>query len=63
MSQYFFHIQQDGHSTDYSEGLQFPDKEAARKEAAGICDDMMRGVIAESEDQQEWLIDVSDAAE
>jgi hypothetical protein len=63
MSQYFFHIQQDGHSTDYSEGLQFPDKEAARKEAAGICADMMRGVIAESADQPEWRLDVTDAAE
>jgi hypothetical protein len=61
MTQYFFHIQQDGHSSDYSEGLEFPDKEAARKEAAGICADMMRGIIGESAGQPEWRLDVKDA--
>jgi len=60
MPQYFFHIQQDGHSSDYSEGLEFADKEAARKEAASVCSDMMRGVIAESAGQPEWSLDVTD---
>jgi hypothetical protein len=62
MPQYFFHIQQDGHSSDYSEGLEFPDNEAARKEAAAICADMMRGIVGESTGQPEWRLDVTDAA-
>jgi hypothetical protein len=45
MPQYFFHIRQDGYSSDHAEGLEFPDKEAARTEAAAVCADMMCGIV------------------
>ena len=62
MPQYFFHIRQDDYSSDHSEGLEFPDKEAARTEAAAVCADMIRGIVAQTADRPEWRLNVSDEA-
>ena len=62
MPQYFFHIRQDGYSSDHAEGLEFPDKETARKEAAAVCADMMRGIVGRIASRPEWRLDVTDEA-
>ena len=62
MPQYFFHIRQDDYSSDHAEGLEFPDKEAARTEAAAVCGDMMRGIVGQIANRPEWRLDVSDEA-
>ena len=62
MPQYFFRIQQDGHSSEYADRLQFPDKEAARNEAAAVCADMMRGIVGEAAGRPDWRLDVTDEA-
>lgn len=62
MPQYFFRIQQDGHSSDYADGLQFPDKQAARNEAAAVCADMMRGIVGDAAGRPDWRLDVTDEA-
>src|ERR1019366_5472395 len=59
MPQYFFHIRQDGYSSDHAEGLEFPDKEAARTEAAAVCSDMMRGIVGQTASRPEWRLDVT----
>ena len=62
MLQYFFCIQQDGHSSDYADGLHFPDKEATRNEAAAVCADMMRGIVGEAAGRPDCRLDVTDEA-
>ena len=62
MPQYFFHIRQDDYSSDHAEGLEFPDKDAARKEAAAVCADMMCGIVGEAAGRPEWRLDVTDDA-
>ena len=62
MPQYFFHIRQDGYSSDHADGLEFPDKEAARTEAAAICGDMMRGIVGQTASRADWRLDVTDEA-
>jgi hypothetical protein len=59
MPQYFFHIRQDDYSSNHAEGLEFPDKEAARTEAAAVCGDMMRGIVGQLANRPEWRLDVS----
>ena len=62
MPRYFFDIRQDGYSSDHAEGLEFPDKEAARTEAAAVCADMMCGIVGQAANRPEWRLDVTDEA-
>jgi hypothetical protein len=49
-------------TTSCAIGPNFRDKEAARKEAAAVCADMMRGIFGEVAGRREWRLNVTDEA-
>ena len=60
MPTYFFHIRQGKYASALSDGIELPDLEAARQEAAMMCSDMARDIVRELGQSPEWKMEVSD---
>ena len=60
MPTYFFHIRHGKYASALSDGIELPDLEAARQEAAFMCSDMARDIVSALGDSPEWRMEVSD---
>lgn len=60
MPTYFFHIRHGKYASAAADGIELPDLEAARREAAMICSDMARDIVDDLDDRPEWQMEVAD---
>ena len=60
MPTYFFHIRHGKYASVLPDGIELPDLEAARQEAALMCSDMARDIVSELGESPEWRIEVTD---
>jgi uncharacterized protein DUF6894 len=59
-SKYYFHILMNGSQTAQSDGLEFPDKAAAWREASLSCGDLIRDIDCPIDAGCHWRMEVAD---
>jgi hypothetical protein len=60
MPKYFFVVRHQGHISDNSEGIDFPDLNAARLEALKSTGELLRELSVPLEAGSEWRMEVAD---
>jgi hypothetical protein len=60
MPTYFFHIRQGKFASAPAEGIELPDLDAARREAAMICSDIARDIVGGLDESPEWQMEVAE---
>jgi hypothetical protein len=60
MPKYFFIVRHEGHISDHSDGIDFPDLDAARLEALKSAGELLREFAVPLEAGSEWRMEVAD---
>jgi hypothetical protein len=60
MPKYFFIVRHEGHISDHSDGIDFPNLDAARLEALKSAGELLRELDVPLEAGSEWRMEVAD---
>jgi hypothetical protein len=60
MPKYFFIVRHEGHISDHSDGIDFPDLNAARLEALKSAGELLRELDVPLDAGSEWRMEVAD---